>query len=155
MVYWEQGRKAKGALLGLTLATTPTDVVQAFMESIAYDHVNSLTLLAEEGVNVNRIRATGGGARSVWWTQLKTDLAGIPLEVVGQEEAGTFGAALLAGHAIGIYDDLEAVSKTFSGTIRVHKPDTDRARLHAKRLGLYRNFIGNLLSSEVFDHWQQ
>jgi len=154
MVYWEQGRKAKGALLGLTFSTSPLDVVQAFMESIAYDHVNTLTLLAEEGVGVDRIRATGGGTRSGWWTQLKADLTGCRIELVGQEEAGTLGAALLAGYALGVYTDLEETSKAFSGTSRVHEPDASRARLHAERLDAYRAFMRNLLSSGVFDHLQ-
>ncbi|MBT7455153.1 MAG: hypothetical protein HN796_14765, partial [Gemmatimonadetes bacterium] len=101
MVFWEDGRKAKGALIGLTLATTPTDIVQALMESIAYDHVTTLSLLAEEGVDVSRIRATGGGSRSAWWTQLKADLTNTRIEVAEQQESGTLGAAILAGLAIG------------------------------------------------------
>jgi sugar (pentulose or hexulose) kinase len=154
MVYWEQGRKAKGALLGLTLATSPLDVVQALMESIAYDHVNTLSLLVEEGVNVDRIRATGGGTRSSWWTQLKADLTGCRIELVGQDEAGTLGAALLAGYALGIYTDLGATSKALSGTAEIHEPNAGRASLHAGRLDAYRGFMRNLLTSGVFDHWQ-
>ncbi len=149
MVYWEEGRKARGALIGLTLASSEADIVQAFMESIAYDHVNTLSLLAEEGVKVARIRATGGGTRSTWWTQLKADLTGKPIEVVEQQEAGTLGAAILAGVAIGIYDDLEAVSRKFSGTGKVHEPEPARAELHRERLAHYRKAVGVLLR-EIF-----
>ena len=145
MVYWEEGRKAKGALIGLTLATSHTDVVQALMESIAYDHVNTLSLLRQEGVQVNRIRATGGGSRSPWWTQLKSDLTNATIEVAAQQEAGTLGAAILAGMAIGVYDDLEQVSVLFSGTSRVHKPDPKRAALHQDRLQSYRETVETLL----------
>jgi sugar (pentulose or hexulose) kinase len=35
MTYWEGGRNSKGALIGLTLASSKTDVVQSLMESIA------------------------------------------------------------------------------------------------------------------------
>jgi xylulokinase len=41
MTYWDDGRKARGGLLGLTLATSKSDIVQAFMESISYDTVNT------------------------------------------------------------------------------------------------------------------
>lgn len=147
MVYWEEGRKAKGAIIGLTLATSQVDIVQAFMESIAYDHVNTFSLLKEEGVKVHRIRAVGGGARSPWWTQLKADLTNLPIEVVEQQEAGTLGAAILAGVAIGIFDDLEEVSKSFSGTSRIHEPDPTRADLHKERIESYRKVVATLLST--------
>jgi xylulokinase len=147
MTYWEGGRRARGALAGLTLATTRADIVQALMESIAYDHVNTFSLLAEEGVPVNRIRAVGGGARSAWWTQLKADLTNIPIEVVEQQEAGTLGAAILAGLAIGIYDNLEAVSLSFSGTRRVHEPDPARAEKHLESLEAYRRLVPILIAN--------
>jgi xylulokinase len=145
MVYWEEGRKAKGALIGLTLATSQTDVVKAFMESIAYDHVNTFSLLREEGVRVDRIRATGGGSRSLWWTQLKSDLTNAPIEVAEQQEAGTLGAAILAGVAIGVYDNPEQVAVLFSGTSRAHEPDPKRAALYQDRLQYYRTTVGTLL----------
>jgi len=137
MAYWEDGRKAKGALIGLTLATSRVEIVQAFMESVAFDHVNTLALLNQEGVPIDRIRAVGGGARSQWWTQLKADLTGVPVEVVEQQEAGTLGAAILAGLAVGIYNDLEATARAFSGTRRIHEPDPGRAALYRDRLAYY------------------
>jgi xylulokinase len=145
MVYWDDGRRAKGALIGLTLATSPIDVAQAFMEGIAYDHVNTLSLLEQEGVAINRIRATGGGTRSPWWTQLKADVTNMPIEVIEQQEAGTLGAAILAGLAVGIYGDLEEVSRAFSGTSTVYEPDPVRAKMHRARLDVYNKTVATLL----------
>jgi len=145
MTYWEGGRKARGAVLGLTLATSKTDLVQAFMESIAYDTVNTLSLMVQEGIEVNRIRITGGGSRSAWWTQLKADMTNRPIEVVEHPEPGTLGAALLAGLAIGIYDDLEEISKRYSGTGRIYIPEPRRAVLHQERLEKYRKLMTLLL----------
>jgi xylulokinase len=145
MTYWEDGRKARGGLIGLTLATSKADVVQAFMESIAYDTVNTLSLMQDEGIEVRRIRITGGGARSAWWTQLKADMTNMPIEVVKHSEPGTLGAALLAGVAIGIYDDMEAASEEYSGTKAVFAPNPERAALHQERLEKYRELMALLL----------
>jgi xylulokinase len=146
MTYWDDGRKAKGGLLGLTLATSKADVIQAFMESIAYDTVNTLSLMRDEGVAASGcIRITGGGARSAWWTQLKADMTGAPIEVVAHPEPGTLGAALLAGLATGVYDDLQEVSAGLSGTSAVYTPDPSRAALHAERLDAYRQLMALLL----------
>jgi xylulokinase len=145
MTYWENGRKARGGLLNLTLATNSVHIVQAFMESIAYDLVNTLSLMREERIEVKQIRITGGGSRSKWWTQLKADLTNMPIEVVKHPEPGTLGAALLAGLAIGIYDDIEVVSRKYSGTKENYVPDPDRAALHMDRLETYRTTMRMLL----------
>lgn len=145
--YWEDGRKLRGALLGLTLATSQIDITKAFMESIAYDHVNTLSLLHEEGVDVKNFSAMGGGSRSVWWTQLKSDMTGMPIRVISQPEPGTLGAALLAGQAVGSFDDLTEASRVFAGTIRVHEPDPKRAGLHREQLEVYRSAVKNTLST--------
>ncbi len=153
MLYWEHGRKLRGVLAGMTLATSPADIVQAFMESIAYDHANTFGMLHEEGIQVDQIRATGGGTRSEWWTQLKADTLQVPIEVATQPEPGTLGAALLAGYGIGIYTDLDEASQACSVTGRIYQPDARRAALHQERLGLYRSAVPKILSA-VFEDWQ-
>ncbi len=152
MLYWQGGRKLRGVLLGLTLATTPAEIVQAFMESIAYDNVNTLSLLREEGVSVDHIRATGGGTRSEWWNQLKADMMQVPLEVVTQPEPGTLGAALLAGVGTGVYPELDEASTALAGTSRAFEPNPSRAALHQERLETYRNLVPTLLET-TFEHW--
>jgi xylulokinase len=151
MLYWKGGRRLRGVLVGLTLATKPLDILKAFMESIAYDHVNTLSLLHEEGVEVKKIRATGGGTRSTWWTQLKADMMSAPIEVVVQPEPGTFGAALLAGHGIGVFPDLEEASKAFAGTGKTYTPNPARASLHEEKLASYRVLVPTLLSTVFKD----
>jgi xylulokinase len=152
MLYWNKGRKLRGALVGLTLATSPVDIVQAFMESIAYDHVNTFSMLKEEGILVDQVRATGGGTRSEWWTQLKADMLGVPVEVSTQPEPGTLGAALLAGCGIGVYQDLDEAALACSGTSRIYEPDPTRAGLHQERLEAYRKAVPGILSA-VYEDW--
>jgi xylulokinase len=147
MAYWEDGRNLRGGVLHITLATTGTQIVQAFMESIAYDTRNTLALMKEEGIAVERIRITGGGARSAWWTQLKADITGVPVEVVSQPEPGTLGAALLGGVALGIYSDMKAISHALSGTARVYEPDTARAAQHHARMQTYQATVAALLQT--------
>jgi xylulokinase len=147
MAYWEDGRKLRGGVLNMTLATTGAQIVQAFMESVAYDTSNTLALIKEEGIAVERIRITGGGARSAWWTQLKADITGVPVEVVSQPEPGTLGAALLAGVAVGVYSDLESVSRGLSGTSCAFEPDGARAAQHQARRETYHATVAALLQT--------
>jgi sugar (pentulose or hexulose) kinase len=144
-IFWENGRKLRGALFGLTLATSQLGIVKAFMESIAYDHVNTLSLLRNEGVEVKYVRAMGGGSHSSWWTQLKSDMMGVPIEVVSQPEPGTRGAALLAGLSVGFFHDITEAAGASVGAMRIHKPDQKRAALHSEQLETYRNTVSNIL----------
>lgn len=146
-IYWHEGRKLRGALFDLTLASGPLDIIRAFMESIAYDHVNTLSLLKDEGVVVDSIRAMGGGSRSRWWTQLKADMMGVPIEVISQPEPGTLGAAMLAGLAIGSITNLAGTSRSFAGISRSHVPDENRAQLHKEKMDQYRTVVELILNT--------
>ncbi|HVR85710.1 MAG TPA: FGGY family carbohydrate kinase, partial [Planctomycetota bacterium] len=145
MAYWENGRRSCGGVLNLTLSTSAPEIVQAFMESIAYDTRNTLALLRREGVDLRRIRLTGGGARSAWWTQLKADVTGVPVEVASRAEPGTLGAALLAGVATGAYRDLAEATRVTAEGSRVFEPDAARASLHSGRMDEYHAAIAGLL----------
>jgi xylulokinase len=147
MLYWEGGRKARGGLVGLTLATSRMDVTRAFMESIAYDHVTTVQMLKQEGITVNKLKGSGGGTRSKWWTQLKADLMGVPIEVVGNAEPGTIGAAMLAGLAAGTWHSMEEAGKCFEVPGTLYQPDLKRGELHRERLESYHQTVSTLLQN--------
>jgi xylulokinase len=51
-------------------------------------------------------RAVGGGARSPVWNGIKADVLGVPYQRLGRSELGTWGSALIAGKAAGLFSDL-------------------------------------------------
>lgn len=88
-VPWANGRKSRGTLTGLTLGSSPTDIIKALMEGITFDLLLTLQSLRQAGLSFNVLRAAGGGTRSDWWMQLKADLSGLPIEAINQPEPGT------------------------------------------------------------------
>ena len=54
------------------------------------------------------------------------DLTGLPVEVVAQDEPGTFGAAILAGVGCGAYDSVSDAVARLVAVSRRFQPDTDR-----------------------------
>lgn len=144
MLHYENRRNLRGTLLGLTLATTPQDIVQAFMEGIAYENANTLKLLATEGVEVTRIRATGGGTRSSWWNQMKADMMGVSIEIAAEPEPGAYGAAILAGLGAGVYKSLKDIGGWRSGKERVYTPNAARRELHEARYQEYCALLAGL-----------
>jgi xylulokinase len=148
-VCWPEGRRSRGGFLGLTLASSPDDMIKALLESVAYD----LDLMADAfrhyGMRMDRLRAVGGGARSAWWTQLKADLIGLPIEVIQLQESGTVGAALLAGLASGDYASLEEGAELFVRVTRQYEPDQQRAALHQEKLESYRHAVNSILHHQL------
>jgi xylulokinase len=140
--------EARGALLGLTLASCPVDVVKAVLEGIACDLALTFQSLESAGVAVVACRTAGGGARSRWWMQLKADLCGVPVEVVADAEAGALGAALLAGLGAGVFASMREASLARLRTVRRHEPDPARGARYAERLGAQRRLVPALLDAD-------
>jgi len=145
---WVGGSGLRAALIGMTLATSPIDVIKALMESIAYDTHYLVDMLKEGGAKIHILRGVGGGVRSGWWTQLKADLTGTVIETVDQPELGTLGAALLAGKAVRIWDDLERKAGEFTRASKRYSPNPKRATLYKQRMELYRSLMKDWLSKD-------
>jgi len=101
---------AKGAILGLTLEHTSADVYRALQESLCYESLINIINLRESGISLDGLAITGGGARSAVWNQMKADMYGIPCKTIINKEAGATGSAMLAGVAIGVYEDLSSAA---------------------------------------------
>ncbi|MBW3624693.1 MAG: hypothetical protein KY468_14915, partial [Armatimonadetes bacterium] len=56
--------QARGAILGLSLATTKGDLIQGILDGISYEMRLNLERLESAGVAIRELRAIGGGAKS-------------------------------------------------------------------------------------------
>lgn len=114
---------AKGVFYGLDYAKTRPHMVRACMEGVAYALRHNLETAEQTGAAPSVLRAMGGSANSLVWTQLKADITQRVIEVPASDTASTLGAALLAGVGTGVYRDFsEAVSKTVR-VKRIHQPN--------------------------------
>jgi xylulokinase len=107
---------ARAAFVGITASHTEGHFIRAILEGVAYSMRDTLTLFAELGVPVKAIRLGGGGARGPLWRQIQADVYAHPVELLEAEEGGAFGAALLAGTGIGVWESVEAAC---AATVRV------------------------------------
>jgi xylulokinase len=98
----------RGAWLGFSWGHTRAHFFRAVLESIAYEYAWYLRILREyiPSLELTEARAVGGGARSDVWNGLKADVLGVPYQRLSRNEFGTWGAAMIAGKAAGLYDDL-------------------------------------------------
>ncbi len=136
--------KAKGVFYGLDFSKTKGHFVRACMEGVAFALRHNLDTASEAGAEVEVLRAMGGSANSLLWTQIKADVAGKPIIVPASDTATTLGAALLAGVGTGYYKDYEeAVHLTVRETRR-HEPDPEKAEVYERMYRTYRDLYGAL-----------
>ena len=96
---------ARGAFCGLSLRHDRGALARAVLEGVAYGLRDSLELMKTLGVEADRARVSGGGARSELWLRIIASTLGLPLELTAVEEGAAYGAALLGGIAGGVYEN--------------------------------------------------
>jgi xylulokinase len=133
----ENDPDARGIFYGLTLSHGRGHCTRAIMESIAYLLRKILTDFARAGVATNEVRSMGGGARSDLWLQIKTDVIGLPLVRMEEEETSTLGAAMLSAVFCGDYPDLGSAITAMVRLGRRFEPDPKTATVYERSFALY------------------
>lgn len=128
---------SKGALIGLTAAHTVSDIYRACMEGVAYEMLVNLEWLKGSGIHFHMLHATGGGARSAVWTQMKADILNVPFTTLATANAGTVGSAMLTGIAVGCFQNLDEAAAHMVEKTKVYLPDEVR---HEKYMEVYRRY---------------
>ena len=98
---------AKGVFFGLTARHARAHMVRALLEGVAYSLRDGLEIMREIGVPAREIRFSGGGARSMLWRQIQSDVFGMGGLTLNVGEGPSFGSALLAGVGTGVYASVE------------------------------------------------
>ncbi len=96
---------ATGKLLGLTRATTRSDIARAAFEAIAFRirEVDEAIYALPELERGPSLRVDGGASQSDVLLQLQADVLGQPIERLAHVEATALGAALAAGIGVGAW----------------------------------------------------
>lgn len=128
---------SKGAIIGLTINTTVRDIYWACMEGVVYEIKLNMEYLKDSGIHFEMLHATGGGAKSRAWMQMKADILNIPIMEMGTADAGTTGSAMLTGIAAGCFTSLEDAAAHMVEEKRVYKP---RAEMHDKYEKIYQRY---------------
>jgi xylulokinase len=123
----------RAALVGLTASHTRAHIVRALLEGVAFSLRDAFEVFNEIKVRVDEIRLGGGGARSSLWRQIQADVYGKPVHTVAAEEGAAFGAALLAGVALGSWSSVDAACDAAVRIADRVEPDADSARILARQ----------------------
>jgi xylulokinase len=127
--------RAKGAIIGLQQTTTKGDITKALLEGVGLEMKLNLHLMEKSGMHIDTFVATGGGTRNDTWTQLKSDILNKKIIVRDVEEAGCYGAALLAQSAhLGI--SIEKLIRTDKQD-KIFMPNHEKSQIYEQKSESY------------------
>lgn len=144
--YWDSD--ARGAVFGLTRATSKEDFVRATLESIAYQSKAVIdTMRNDAGIDIPLLKVDGGAAKNNRLMQFQADILDIEVERAPNLETTALGAAYLAGLAVGFWKDLEELQQ-FREEGESFKPEISSE----KREYLYEGWEEAVAATKLFKH---
>ncbi|MGQ0485057.1 MAG: glycerol kinase GlpK [Hyphomicrobiales bacterium] len=142
--YWNA--EARGAIFGLTRATTAKELARAALEAVCYQTRDLLEAMRKDwGAQGETIlRVDGGMTASGWTMQCLADILASPVDRPKVLETTALGAAYLAGLQAGLYPPPEEFAKLWRLDKRF-SPKMD-ARLRERKYAGWQEAVRKLLA---------
>lgn len=140
----------RGAWRGFSWGHTQAHFARSVLEGVAYEYAYYLGILKDLIPNLDLLeaRVVGGGARSPVWNQIKADVLGVPYQPLQGSEFGSWGSAMIAGKAAGIFDDLAEVAYQHAVPAGPRlSPDDERSSIYQPLVAQYIQWQAELAES--------
>lgn len=129
---------SKGVIAGLTTDSSVGEIYRACMEGVVYEMMLNMECLEDSGVHFSKLHATGGGAKSELWMQMKADALNVPITALKTADAGTVGSAMLTGIAVGCFQNLEDAAAHMVRETKTYEPNPEMTEQYANIYRRYR-----------------
>ena len=101
-------RNARAQFFGIAAAHGLAHLHRAVLEGVAFAVTRHIRIMEQaSGRRLERVIASGGGAKTALWLRIKASAYGIPIIVPAEAECGVVGCAMLAAVATGRYGSIE------------------------------------------------
>ena len=118
---------ARGAIIGLTRATTKNHIIRATIESMAYQTHDVVRLMAEStGIEPKALKVDGGASANKLLLEFQADILGINIERPLCIETTALGVAYMCGLSLGVYSSLDEIKNNAQTDISI-SPTKDSA----------------------------
>lgn len=128
---------ARGGWIGLTASHDRRHLIRAVLEGVALSLKDCFAILREQGLPLEQVRATGGGAKSPLWRQILADVLDVELVTTSTQEGPAFGAALLAGVASGAYASIQQACDRTIHIVEYTEPQPEAVHIYARTSKTY------------------
>jgi len=102
---------ARGVFFGISLKTDLSSLARAVIEGVSFGLKDSVEIMKQCHIKIDKFYLSGGGARSKFWFQLLADLLQARIFRLKVDEGPAFGAALLAMVGTGRFPDVRSAAQ--------------------------------------------
>lgn len=113
------------------------DFARAVIEGITYSLNESVKIFREKGKVVNKVVASGGGAKSDLWLQIQADVFDSEVVTLSNEQGPGMGAAILAAVGVGWFSELKDCAKAFVKYDKSYQPIKENVEKYNELFELY------------------
>lgn len=103
---------ARACFLGMTMDTTREEMTQAVLEGVAFGLRDSMEVARSLGINIERTKICGGGAKSLLWRTMIANIMNVKVDVMENEQGPALGGAMLAAAGCGEYGTVEDAARS-------------------------------------------
>lgn len=135
---------AKGCFIGLDMNSTRGQMTRAVLEGVAFGLNDSLEILRDLKIPVNKVRVIGGGAKSPLWKQILADVFNTEIQEINTNQGGGLGAAILAAVGAGLYSTVEEGCEKIIKVVHLVKPIQENVSSYQKVYPLYKQLYNDL-----------
>lgn len=140
---------ARGTFIGMTLDTTRQDMTLAVLEGVAFALRDSLEVAKNLGIDIQRSKICGGGAKSPLWKKVIANVLNIEIDVPQTEEGPSMGAAMLAAVACGEFAFVSQAAEKIVSIRDTVQPEKELVEKYEQRYQKFKNIYP--ACRELFD----
>lgn len=125
--------EARAMFIGMSMNTTREDMTQAVLEGVAFGIRDSLEVAKKLGIQIERTKICGGGAKSLLWRKMIANIMNLKVDVIESEEGPALGGAMLAAVGCGEYPDVETIAKKLVKVVDTIEPEEELAAKYEEK----------------------
>lgn len=143
---------ARGAFIGMTMGTSRKDMTLAMMEGVAFAIRDSYEIAKSLGIDVERTKMCGGGAKSPLWRKILANILNLKVDILAVEEGPALGGAMLAAVGCGVYSSVEEIAEKIVKVTETVEPDPEIVALYDKRYRVFKSIYPSV--KDLFQEMQ-
>lgn len=138
---------ARGAFVGMNMATTRSDMTRAVLEGVAFAIRDSVEIARGLGVELRKSMVCGGGSKSRLWMEMLANVCNLTLEMPETEQGPGYGGAILAAVAAGVFPSVGAACEQLVHVRGTVEPKPELVSAYEARYQVWRGLYPALKSS--------
>jgi xylulokinase len=135
---------ATGVFFGFSYRHGLSEICRSVMEGVTFSLRDTIEILREFDVQVNEVRASGGGAKSALWRQMQADIYNATVVTTNLEEGPSAGAAIMAAVGAGAFKSVAEACDNIVKVVSKTDPIPQNVALYEDFYQTYRSLYPTL-----------